>query len=68
MSDFIQQYPALFWALLMFVGIVAVILLAMTIGPMVRAFRREQRELQKRETALVGRYHDLQDSIRRSQV
>ncbi|QRY69198.1 hypothetical protein JVX98_13335 [Ensifer sp. PDNC004] len=68
MSDFIQQYPALFWALLMFVGIVGVILLAMTIGPMFRAFRREQQETQKRETALMGRYHDLQDSIRRSQV
>lgn len=68
MSDFIQQHPYMFWSLMIFVGVVGVILLSMTIAPMYRNFLLAQREQQKREEALVGRYHDLQDSIRRSQV
>ena len=66
MIDFIQQHPKLFWSLMVFLGVVGVILLSMTIAPMYRNFLLAQREQQKREEALMGRYASLKDSVERA--
>jgi hypothetical protein len=69
MSDFIQQHPFIFWSLMMWLGSLGLVILLLCMRPMTAAFLRSLKD-QKAETekAPKGRYHEIQDAIRRSQA